>query len=779
MTKHNNGLARSDNDVLSADKQSVNPHRRASASPSGLGTPRTRGEGKVKVTGKARYAVEHKPDRVLHGVVLQSTIASGRISHIDTAKAERATGVIAVYTHLNSLRINKPTAIADGGAAQTTYTPIQDDVIIHNGQNIGLVVAETFEQATYAASLVDIHYETTPALISATDEGVEPKPTTKQDIDLGEAQAAMERADVRINQRYTTPREYNMPMEPHACIAHWEQGRITVWEPSQWVAGAQVEIAEWMGISPKDVHVISPYVGGGFGSKPVPYTHVALACVASRALNRPVRVSLTRPQTFTGLGGRPATSQQLEMGATRDGKIQSVILRSFSETSLIDVFAENCSKVTGRMYAIENLSAQHQVRPINTVTPGWMRAPGENPSAFGLEVAMDEMAYALNLDPLAFRLRNWADHDYQLGLPWSSRRLKEAYEKGAEAFGWDKRIMAPRSMREGRELIGWGMASGTYPVNTMPAEAKILLSSQGQIVVQCAGADIGTGTYTILAQTAADILGVDSHCIEVELGDTQLPRAGVAGGSQLAGNLTAAVDDTAKKMRARLVTLASELTGSPLKGIPPHELSLANGAICVTANPSQTVSFGALVSLTNASVLCVEGGTFSADMSAEERDSVTGSLGEMSRPEDVSAHSWSAQFVEVRVDEDFGTIRIKRMVAAFDSGRLYNPKLARSQWVGGMIMGVGQALLEEGIIDPRNGRVLNNNLADYLIPVNADIPAITTIDVGLPDYKATRMGGKTVGELGIVGVAAAISNAVYHATGKRVRDLPITLDKIL
>ncbi|CRH37545.1 hypothetical protein BN1183_CV_00580 [Pantoea ananatis] len=519
--------------------------------------------------------------------------------------------------------------------------------------------------------------------------------------------------------------------------------------------------------------------GGGFGSKPVPYTHVALACVASRALNRPVRVSLTRPQTFTGLGGRPATSQQLEMGATREGKIQSVILRSFSETSLIDVFAENCSKVTGRMYAIENLSAQHQVRPINTVTPGWMRAPGENPSAFGLEVAMDEMAYALDLDPLAFRLLNWADRDYQKDLPWSSRRLKEAYQKGAEAFGWDKRVMAPRSMREGRELIGWGMASGTYPVNTMPAEAKILLSPQGQFVVQCAGADIGTGTYTILAQTAADILGVDSQRIDVELGDTQLPRAGVAGGSQLAGNLTAAVDDTAKKLRARLLALASQTSGSPLAGISHDQLTLALGGIHLTAKPSQAIDLGALLKLANLNGLSVEGGTFSPAMSAQERDSVTGSLNEMSRPDTVSAHSWSAQFVEVRVDEDFGTIRLKRMVAAFDSGRLYNPKLARSQWVGGMIMGVGQALLEGGIIDPRNGRVINNNLADYLIPVNADIPEITTIDVGEPDYQATSMGGKTVGELGIVGVAAAISNAVYHATGKRVRDLPITLDKIL
>lgn len=630
-----------------------------------------------------------------------------------------------------------------------------------------------------AVALVEIDYETSPALIFATDEGVEPKPLPKQDIDMGDAQAAMQQAEVRLSQRYTTPREYNMPMEPHACVAQWQDGRITVWEPSQWVAGAQVEIAEWMGIEVEDVRIISPYVGGGFGSKPVPYTHVALASVASRALNRPIKVSLTRPQTFTGLGGRAATSQQLELGASRDGKIQAIIQRSFSETSLIDVFAENCSKVTARMYAVENVSAQHQIRPINTVTPGWMRAPGENPSAFGLEVAMDEMAYALNIDPLELRLRNWADKDYQLDLPWSSRRLKEAYQKGAEAFGWNQRIMTPRSMREGRELIGWGMASGTYPVNKLPAEAKIILTPQGTFVVQCGGADIGTGTYTILAQTAADILGVASTTIEVQLGDTELPRAGVAGGSQLAGNVTAAVDDTAKRMRDQLLKLASELPQSPLKGTPVSQLTLKGDGVQHKQGSDQAVSFAELASLAPAESLAVKGGTFPDDMSESERDKMVRNLNDGTRPEKFSAHSWSAHFVEVRVDEDFGTIRVKRMVAALDSGRLYNPKLARSQWIGGMIMGVGQALMEEGIVDPRNGRVINNNLADYLVPVNGDIPDITTINVGEPDFEATTMGGKPVGELGIVGVAAAISNAVFHATGKRVRDLPITLDKII
>ncbi|RTY58267.1 xanthine dehydrogenase family protein molybdopterin-binding subunit [Pantoea sp. YU22] len=744
-----------------------------------LGEKRERGDGVVKVTGQAKYAVEYQPENVAYGVVIQSTVASGRIIRMETEKARQAPGVLAVYTHLNSLKINKPTGIADGGAAQSTYTPIQDDKIIHNGQNIGLVVAETFEQATWAASLVETEYETEPALIYPDDPRAERKENSSTNIDLGDAHQAMAQAEVRINARYATPREYNTPMEPHACIASWQDDRMTVWEPSQWVMGAQKEIAEWLGIAVSQVRIISPYVGGGFGSKPVPYTHVALACVASRALGRPIKVSLTRPQTFTGLGGRPATIQNLEMGASRDGKILAIIHDGLSDTSMIDTFAEGTNKATGRLYAVPNVYSRHYVAAINTVTPGWMRAPGENPSTYGLEVAMDEMAYELGIDPLAFRLRNWADHDYQLNAPWSTRRLKEAYAAAAEAFGWDKRSMAPRSMREGRELIGWGMATATYPVSRSPAEAKLIFHSDGSLVVQSAGADIGTGTYTILAQTAAEVLQIPSRQIRVELGDTDLPRAGVAGGSQLAGNLTAAVHKTAEAMREKLFTLATESPGSPLFQVEREQLVLRDGAVRVKSQPERAVSYDKLVKLNDSLTLSVLSGTFSPDESEEDRDQAVHSMSKMTRPEAFSAHSWGAQFVEVRVDEDFGTVRVKRLVSAFDSGRLYNPQLARSQWIGGMVMGLGQALLEGGVIDPRNARVINNNLADYLIAVNADVPEIVAIDVGEPDYHATLMGGKAVGELGIVGMAAAISNAVYHATGKRVRDLPLSLDKLI
>lgn len=747
----------------------------------GVGVGRDRGDGTLKISGHATYAVEHQLDDVVYGVVFQSTISSGRITRIETEKARRSPGVLAIYTHQSGLKIHQPTPIAKGGAAQSTYTPIQDDIIIHNGQNIGIAIAQTFEQATHAASLIDISYEETPAIIFPDDKRAQPRELEPLGINMGNAQQAMESAEVRIRGTYTTPREYNMPMEPHACIARWQDGKLTVWEPSQWVAGAQTEIAEWMGIDKTDVHIISPYVGGGFGSKPVPYTHVALACAAARELKRPVKVSLARPQIFTGLGGRPATSQTLEMGAMHDGKIISIIHEGFNETSLHDVHVESCNKVTALMYAVPNIRSRHRVVPINTVTPGWMRAPGENPSAFGLEVAMDEMAYALNIDPLALRLRNWADHDYQSNLPWSTRRLLEAYAEGAKAFGWSQRNPVPRSMREGHELIGWGMASGTYPVNRLPAEARLAMLRDGQLIVQSAGADIGTGTYTILAQAAAEVLQIPSATIQVQLGDTQLPRAGVAGGSQLAGNLMGAVSKAATVMRERLIALAIEQPGSPLYRMARERVTLADGEVRVIMRPGRAIAFSPLLQLAGMDRLDVGADTFKDGATEQDRDAITSSLTKMTHAtaNGVSAHSWSAQFVEVRVDEDFGTIRVKRMVGAFDSGRLYNPKLAHSQWIGGMVMGLGQALLEEGIIDPRSGRVINNNLADYLVAVNADVPDITVIDVGIPDTRATALGGKAVGEVGIVGIAAAIGNAVYHATGKRVRDLPITLDKLI
>lgn len=751
------------------------------AKPGRLGSRLPRIEGGLKVTGHARYAIEQPLKHMLYGVTVGSTIASGRIASIDVKAARASPGVAAVFTHQDGLKIHEPTRNTAGGAATEKFVPLQDDHVRWNGQHVALVVAESFEQATEAAALVKITYTAQPPLLHPTSPRAAPIPQKEFDAEWGDAKAALASASVRVEAVYTTPREYNVPMEPHACIAAWSGDQLTVWEPSQWVGGARQVISEYMAIDIEKVRVISPYVGGGFGSKVAPHPHVALACAAARELERPVKISLTRPQTFTGLGGRPRTHQKLSLGATTDGKLVSIVHEGYNETAIDDVHTEPTNVVTAIMYATPNFWSRHAIVPVNTVNPSWMRAPGENPSAFALETAMDELAYKLGIDPLELRLRNWADHDHQAKIPWTTRRLREAYAEGAKAFGWSSRKPAPRSMREGRELIGWGMAAGTYPVRRTPGEAEVVIHADGAIEVRSSGTDIGTGTYTILAQTAAEALGIPVERVTVKLGDTSLPRAPLAGGSQLANLLTGAVHKTALAARADLLSLAASHPGSPLVGTKPEDLTIENGLVRPTRRPTGGVEIGQLLHLTGRDQLVAHQDTFKPGASEQDRNAADRSFTQMLLPTDGnrSAHSWSAHFVEVRVDEDFGTIRVKRMVGALDSGRIYNPKLARSQWIGGMIMGVGQALLEEGLIDPRDGRVINANFADYVVPVNADIPDIETIDVGVADSEASPLGGKAVGELGIVGVAAAIGNAVYHATGKRVRDLPITLEKLL
>lgn len=746
-----------------------------------LGNPVPRIDGSLKVTGHATYAIEHRVEGLAYGVVVQSTIPSGRIVRIDTDVARASPGVIAVYSVGNAPRIAPAEVFTKGGAAVQNFLPLQDDQVLWNGQHVAFVVAETFEQATEAAALVRVEYEEAEAVLDPQGPKAQPMLQEKLTVEWGDAEAALSQAAVRVEGTYTTPREYNVPIEPHACIAMWEGEKLTVWEPSQWVAGARSIIADWMGIEIDNVHVISPFVGGGFGSKVSPHPHVALTCAAARELRRPIKTSLTRPQTFTGLGGRPKTHQRLALGADADGKLVSIVHESWNETAMHDVHVEPCNAVTPIMYASPNFSSRHSLVPVHTVNPGWLRAPGENPSTYALETAMDELADTLGLDPLELRLRNYAEMDPQEKIPWSTRQLREAYQAGAEAFGWSRRSHRPRSMREGRELIGWGMASGTYPVRRTPGDAEIAIARDGTIEVRSAGSDLGTGTYTILAQTAAEVLGVSAAAVTVVLGDTRLPLAPLAGGSQLANLLVGAVNKAALATRQRLLDLAASHPRSPLKGLSANDIVLADGRLRPSRRPVGGITIGELLVAVGLPSLVTRADTFKPDATAEDRRRASDTFQAMISPTDggLSAHAWSAHFVEVRVDEDFGTVRVKRMVGAFDSGRVYNPRLARSQWIGGMIMGLGQALLEDGVSDPRTGRVVSASLADYLVAVNADVPEITTISVGIPDLKATALGGKAVGELGIVGVAAAIGNAVFHATGKRVRDLPISLEKLI
>ena len=745
-----------------------------------LGAPLPRAEGPLKVSGQARYAIEQSLGSMAYGVTVQSTRPAGRVVGIDTSAAKALTGVIDVYTRQNPLKIKKPTFYGAGGGATETFTPLQDDVVRFNGMHIALVVADTFEQATEAASLLRVVYDDAPATIDLDDAKAKPQPMDAMGAKWGDAPTAFANAAIKVEATYTTAREYNVPLEPHACIASWEADRITVWEPSQWVGGARSVVAEWLGIPIENVRIISPYVGGGFGSKIGAHPHVGLACAGSRKLGRPIKVSLTRPQTFTGLGGRPATRQNISIGAGKDGKIVSIVHESWNETAIDEVHVEACNNVTKIMYATPNFVSRVNVTPVHTVMPGWKRGPGENPSAWALESAMDELAYAIDMDPITLRLANWAEVDPSNQMPWSTRQLREAYAAGAEAIGWWKRDRRPRSMREGRELIGYGMAAGAYPMIRTASEAKIVFYANGLIEVLSSGTDIGTGTYTILAQAAAEVLGVSATAVKVRLGDTVLPRSALAGGSQQANNLAGAVTRAAKNARDGLVALAANDPRSPLAGAKVSDLVLINGMIRPARRPNGGVVIADLLKTIGRTSLEIEGNSFAANATDAVKNGADRSFAQLKGATEggLSAHAWCAQFVEVRVDEDFGTIRVKRMVSAFDSGRIFNPKLAESQWFGGMIMGLGQTLLEEGLIDQRDGRTVNANFADYAVPVNADVPEMQAISVGIPDMKATALGGKGVGEIGVVGVAPAIGNAVFHATGKRIRSLPITLEKL-
>ncbi|MEZ2329780.1 xanthine dehydrogenase family protein molybdopterin-binding subunit [Mesorhizobium sp. RCC_202] len=741
----------------------------------------SRVDGPAKITGAAKYAFEQRLDGLTHAVLVGATIAAGKVTAIDARAAETAPGVLLVLTPDTIMELKGASDWLGNPPALSTYAPLARTVTF-SGQHIAAVVAETFEQAVAAAALVKVTYEETPAIVDLSDrkagDGIQIDMMTKE---WGDAQAAFAAAPVRVCAAYNTPREFQVAMEPHGLIARWQGDELTIWEPSQWLDGMARTYAEWFGIPFEKVRLVSPYIGGGFGSKALALAHSAVAAAAAKMLNRPVKLVLNRPQNFTSYGGRAATRQTVTIGADKDGKIQSIVHRGVNETSVDGMWVEPLGSVTSIMYATPNFSSKQNVVRVNTVVPGAKRAPGENPSAFGIECAIDELAHELGMDPLQVRLINYAEQDPQVNKPWSTRQLREAFAAGAEAFGWARRSHAPRSMRDGHQLIGWGMAAGTYPVRRAHGEAVVKILADGSVEVESSSIDMGQGTYTILAQTAADTLGVPVEQVSVKLGDSNFARAGVAGGSRLAGVMTGAVYKAAGLALDELIGLALSDPRSPFQKVRDNTLVVKDGRIASPRGDGPELSIAELMQAVGRDRIEAKGDSLPTSTTPEERYKNYTTIA-MSIPHtegNYSRHSWCAHFVEVRVDEDFGTVRVSRVVSALDSGRLYNPKLAESQWKGGIIMGIGQALLEEGIVDRRHGRVVNGNLADYMLPTNADIPDIQTISVGIPDPHSSALGGKGVGELAIVGIAPAIANAVFHATGKRVRDLPITLEKLI
>ncbi|TPI12751.1 xanthine dehydrogenase family protein molybdopterin-binding subunit [Mesorhizobium sp. B4-1-3] len=741
----------------------------------------SRVDGPAKITGAAHYAFEQQLEGLTHAVLVGATIAAGKVTAIDTRAAETAPGVLAVLTPETIMELKTASDWFGNRPSDGPYSPLVREVTF-SGQHVAAVVAETFEQAVAAAALVKVWYDEMPAIVDLSDgKAGDGMPIDAMTKEWGDAQSAFAAAPVRICAAYNTPREFQAAMEPHGLIARWQGDELTVWEPSQWLDGMARTYAEWFDIPFENVRLISPYIGGGFGSKALALAHSAVAAAAARMLERPVKLVLSRPQNFTSYGGRAATRQTVAIGADRNGRIQSIVHRGVNETAVDGMWVEPLGSVTSIMYATPNFSSKQNVVRVNTVVPGAKRAPGENPSAFGIECAIDELAYELGLDPLEMRLINYAEQDPHAKKAWSTRQLREAFAAGAEAFGWAKRSPQPRSMREGRQLIGWGVAAGTYPVRRAYGEAVVKIMANGSVEVESSSIDMGQGTYTILAQTAAETLGVPVENVLVKLGDSHFARAGVTGGSRLAGVMTGAVHKATGQALDELIGLGLSDPRSPFHGLQANTLQVRNGRIASPRGEGPELSIAELMSAVGRERIEAKGDTLPASTTPEERYANYTTIAK-SIPHtegDYSRHSWCAHFVEVRVDEDFGTVRVSRVVSALDSGRLYNPKLAESQWKGGIIMGIGQALLEEGIVDRRHGRIVNGNFADYMLPTNADIPDIQTISVGIPDPHSSALGGKGVGELGIVGVAPAIANAVFHATGKRVRDLPITLEKLI
>ena len=735
-----------------------------------IGKETNRVDGVAKVTGKAKYAAEFGVADVAYGFIVLGTVAKGRIRAIDTREAERAGGVLTVLTHLNAPKLGpKPSTEAapprgSEGQRDKSFRALQSDRIWFNQQPVALVVAETYEQARFAARLVKVRYDAerhetdTEAVRARARVPQQGAPSTPR----GNPEAAMRAAPVKVAAEYRIPIEHHNPMEPHAAIAVWQGDKLTVFDKTQTVFTVRAHLASSFGIPEADIKVVSPFVGGAFGSSLRPNYYPALTAMAARIVKRPVKVVYTRTQMFTGHGYRPHTIQKVALGADRTGKLSSMIHEAVHNTSRIEDFSDDTTSFTRQVYACPNLHAPTTITETDLSTPTWMRAPGAVSGMFALECAMDELAYELKMDPLALRLVNYAEVDPVSGKPFSSKALRECYRIGAEKFGWKDRSPEPRSMRDGRLLVGWGMATGVWGAFQQPASARVTYRADGTADVASGTSDIGPGTYTVMTMIAAEYLGLTVEQVRFELGDSTLPRAPSQGGSWTTSSVGSAVQGASLAVSARLLALASREAGSPLGGAAPADVEMLEGRLRLRSDPSRVVDIAALMRRNGLTEVTE---TFTSRPSAERQKYA------------LLAHG--AQFVEVKVDPDLGTVRVSRAIEVTACGRIINPKASHSQEIGGVVWGIGMALQEATEIDHRYGRIMNPNLQHYHVPVNADVHMIETIFVEEDDTIVNPLGVKGMGELGMVGIPAAIANAVFHATGKRVRDLPITPDKLL
>ncbi|HEX3339994.1 MAG TPA: xanthine dehydrogenase family protein molybdopterin-binding subunit [Pseudolabrys sp.] len=728
-----------------------------------IGTPTSRVDGRVKVTGMAQYAGEFAAPDLAYGSVVTSTIARGRITRIDATQALAVEGVLDVLTHENRPAMGTTDQAFSDEVAPTgsPFRPLYDDKVKFNGQPIALVIAEEWEIARFAATLVDVEYEAESHDTDLHARRDEAFVVEKPDKPRGDAAKAFAAAVVRHEAEYFVPAEYHNPMELFAATAVWKDGgKLTVFDKTQGVQNVQRYVCSVFGLKSDDVRVMSPFVGGAFGSGLRPQYEVVLAVQGALQLKRSVRLVLAREQMY-GLGYRPATIERVALGARADGSLDAITHEAIAMTSQYEEFSRNDTSWSALLYKSSNASYEHKLSRLDVPTPSDMRAPGAASGVYALECAMDELAVALKLDPVELRMRCYSDRDQNTGAPFTSKQLKECYRKGAELFGWSRRNSEPRSMRDGNDLVGWGMATGVWEALQMPTGARIVLSGNGHAEVSCATSDIGTGTYTVMAQVAADMLGVPIDNVTVKLGDSTLPHSMVEGGSWTAASVSHAIAVTADEVRKELLGLAQKMPNSPLAGLQAEDVVLVDGMIAGRQDSSRAVSVAEAMQ---------HGGV---DRIVHERSAEF--------PEDTkhARNTHSAIFAEVKVDEQLGVIRVTRAVSAVAAGRIINTKTAASQVMGSVVWGIGMALHEEALYDHSFGRIMNANIAEYHVPVNADVQDIKVIFVDEPDNLVNPLGIKGVGEIGIVGVAAAIANAVYHATGKRIRDLPITIDKVL
>jgi len=734
-----------------------------------IGTATSRVDGRAKVTGAAKYAGEFNTAGLAHASVVTSTIAKGRIARIDASEALSVEGVIDVLTHQNRPRMaSADSAYKDDVAPEgSPFRPLYDDRILFSGQPIALVVAEESEIARFAASLVRVEYDQDGHVTDVyrqRDKAVALKPGENPFAppqSRGTAEQAFAAAEARHRGEYYVPIEHHNPMELYASTVIFEgDGKLTIYDKTQGVQNVQRYVCSVLDMGPDEVRVISPFVGGGFGSGLRPQYNVVLAALAARVLKRSVRLVLTRQQMYV-LGYRPAMIQQIELGANAGGTLDAITHEAITVTSQYEDFHRQETGWSGLLYKRANAKHTHKLARLDLATPCDMRAPSAAPGAYALECAMDELAVGLELDPLELRLRCYSDRDQHTDRPYSSKSLRDCYRQGAEAFGWDRRSPEPRSMRDGTELVGWGMATGIWEALQVPIAVRIVLTANGHAEVSCATSDIGTGTYTIMTQVAADMLGLPLDNVTIKLGDSILPQSPVEGGSWIAASVSNGIVTTSDAVRAELLRLAKQMSNSPLGEATPDEVALADGKLASKRDASRAVSIADAMR---------HGGV---DRIEQEKTTTFADDGSHAH------NTHSAIFAEVKVDDQLGVIRVTRIVSAVAAGRILNTKTASSQIMGGVVWGIGMALHEETLVDHNFGRIMNANIAEYHVPVNADVHDIEVIFVDEPDDIVNPLGIKGLGEIGIVGVAAAIANAVFHATGKRVRDLPITLDKLM